>query len=90
MPCSTRPVDTRARVNLRGVNLDNDKHLADALGITVDELNAAQEKAAAARLAQAVTDGRLTQEQADLVTASRPCSSTSRIKGCTRKQWPAR
>lgn len=58
-----------ARINLRGVNLDNDKHLADALGITVDELNAAQEEAAAARLAQAVTDGRLTQEQADLVTA---------------------
>jgi len=57
------------RLGLRGVNLDTDKHLADALGITVDELNIAQEKARAAELAQAVADGRLTQEQADLVTA---------------------
>lgn len=58
-----------ARVNLRGANLDHDKFLAEALDITVDELNAAQEKAAAAKLAQAVADGRMTQEQADLVTA---------------------
>lgn len=57
------------RTNLRGVDLNIDKYLAEALGITVDELNAAQEKAAAAKLAQAVTDGRMTQEQADLVTA---------------------
>ena len=39
--------------------------LADALGITVEELRAAQEAAAEATLAQAVTDGLLTQEQAD-------------------------
>ena len=58
-----------SRLGLRGVNLDTDKYLADALGITVDELNTAQEKARAAELAQAVTDGRMTQEQADLVTA---------------------
>ncbi len=60
-----------SRLDLRGVNLDTDKYLADALGITVDELNTAQEKAQAAELAQAVTDGRMTQEQADLVTAKR-------------------
>lgn len=58
-----------ARVGLRGVNLDNDKFLAEALGITLDQLNAAQEEASAAKLAQAVTDGRLTQEEADLITA---------------------
>lgn len=60
-----------SRLGIRGVNLDTDKYLADALGITVDALNTAQEKAQAAELAQAVTDGRMTQEQADLVTAKR-------------------
>jgi hypothetical protein len=41
--------------------------LADALGITVDELTAAQQAAHEARLAQAVADGTITQEQADLM-----------------------
>lgn len=57
------------RIDLRGVNFDHNKYLAEALGITADELSAAQKEAAAAELAQAVTDGRLTQEQADLITA---------------------
>jgi ribosomal protein S20 len=39
--------------------------LAEALGITVEELQAAQEAAHAAAIEQAVTDGLLTQEQAD-------------------------
>jgi hypothetical protein len=43
--------------------------LANALGITVDELNAAQETAHQARLAQAVADGRITQAQADQMQA---------------------
>ncbi|MBK8050901.1 MAG: hypothetical protein IPK16_29640 [Anaerolineales bacterium] len=43
--------------------------LADALGITTDELNAAETKAQSASLAQAVTDGNLTQEEADLMAA---------------------
>lgn len=41
------------------------QELADALGITVDELQAAMEKARSAALDQAVADGTLTQEQAD-------------------------
>lgn len=41
--------------------------LAAELGITPDELQAAYEQAYTARLDQAVTDGRLTQEQADLL-----------------------
>ena len=45
--------------------------LADALGITVDELKAACEAAWEARLAQAVADGRITQEQADMILARR-------------------
>ncbi|HEX6387368.1 MAG TPA: hypothetical protein VF177_22090 [Anaerolineae bacterium] len=39
--------------------------LVEALGITVEELEAAQEEARAAAIEQAVTDGLLTQEQAD-------------------------
>ena len=43
--------------------------LADALGITVDELQAAQLKARDAMIDKAVADGTLTQEQADLMKA---------------------
>ncbi len=43
--------------------------LAEALGITVDELNAAKEEAFSAMVAQAVADGTLTQEQADELLA---------------------
>lgn len=45
------------------------EHLADALGITVEELEAAIAEARAAALADAVADGRITQEQADMVAA---------------------
>jgi hypothetical protein len=48
---------------------DNQAELAAALGITVEELQAAQAKAAAARIAQAVEDGYLTQDQANLMLA---------------------
>jgi ribosomal protein L17 len=57
------------RVDLRGANLDHEKFLAEALGITVEKLQAAEETAAKAELAQAVTDGRITQAQADQITA---------------------
>lgn len=52
-----------------GNNADHEALLADALGITVAELDAAKAEAQAAALAQAVTDGDLTQEEADLLTA---------------------
>ena len=44
---------------------DHEEALADALGITVEELEAAYEEAWNAVLAQAVEDGALTEEQAD-------------------------
>ena len=56
---------------------DFDAHalLADALGIRVEDLQEAQEKAAdaafEARLAEALENGRITQEQADLMKARR-------------------
>ena len=48
---------------------DHEAYLAEALGITVEELQAAKDAAAVAGLAQAVADGKITQEQADLMTA---------------------
>lgn len=50
-------------------DIDREALLADALGISVAELQAAQEEARAAALAQMVENGYLTQEQADLVAA---------------------
>lgn len=47
--------------------IDYEALLADALGISVDELQAARAEAADLRLQQAVEDGRLTEEQADLI-----------------------
>ena len=54
----------------RGFGPEIDYHalLAEALGITVEELEAAHEVAQAAALAQAVEEGLITQEQADQIT----------------------
>jgi hypothetical protein len=48
---------------------DGDEDLAEALGITVEELQAARQKVYADRLAQAVEDGYLTQDQANTLLA---------------------
>jgi hypothetical protein len=49
--------------------IDREALLAEALGIGVDELQAARDTAQEAALQQAVTDGKITQEQADMVKA---------------------
>lgn len=49
--------------------LDYDQFLAEALGISTQELTAAKQEALDAMLAQAVADGVLTQEQAELIKA---------------------
>ena len=69
------------RIDLRGANLDHEKFLADALGITVEKLQAAEETAAKAELAQAVTDGRITQAQADQITAEQALQKYIADKG---------
>ena len=69
------------RVDLRGANLDHEKFLAEALGITVEKLQTAQETTAKAELAQAVTDGRMTQAQADQITAERALQTYIADKG---------
>lgn len=61
---------------MRGLDLgdvrgDYQIFLADALGITVEELQAAQQKAQEAMVAKAVEEGVITQEQADLMAAGR-------------------
>jgi hypothetical protein len=52
-----------------GVQFDHDAYLADALGITVAELDDARLAAHEAAMADAVAEGTITQEQADLMTA---------------------
>ncbi len=47
----------------------NDEALAEALGITVEELQEARQKVAADRFAQAVEDGYLTRDQANTMIA---------------------
>jgi hypothetical protein len=54
----------------RGYGDANDEALAEALGITVEQLQAARQKVAADRLAQAVEDGLITQDQANLMLAT--------------------
>ena len=67
------------RIDLRGTAIDNEALLAQALNITVEKLQAAKETAAA--LAQAVTDGRITQAQADQITAERAMAKYIADKG---------
>lgn len=63
------PFEILGRLGLKA-DIDWDALLADALGISTDELDAARQTARDAALDQAVQDGRLTQEQADQMKAA--------------------
>jgi hypothetical protein len=65
---TTSSTSTRLDKGMPG-GMDSE-YLATALGITVDELTAANQKANAAALAQAVEQGLITQAQADQFTAN--------------------
>lgn len=75
----TAPAMPWARGGMRGFDMQGfgmgdirgeyQTYLADALGITAEELQAAQIKARDAMIDKAVEDGTLTQEQADLMKA---------------------
>ena len=56
---------------MKSDEIDSEALLAEALGISVDELDAARETAVEARIAAAVEAGDLTQEEADLILARR-------------------
>ena len=60
-----KPAGKRGLAN----TIDRKALLADALGITVEELEAAHQKAGSAYLEQAIAEGRITQEQAELMQA---------------------
>ena len=59
----------RERHGFRGFGGDMNEHLAEALGISVAELEAAQAQARDTVIADAVEAGTITQEQADLMNA---------------------
>jgi hypothetical protein len=59
----------RVRRGFRGFGEDMNEHLAEALGISVAELEAAQVQARETVIADALEDGTITQEQADLMNA---------------------
>jgi polyhydroxyalkanoate synthesis regulator phasin len=59
----------RGRGGFRGFGGDLNEHLAEALGISVSELEAAQVTARETVMAEAVEAGTITQEQADLMEA---------------------
>ncbi len=65
----------RAPQGVAGGTIDEEALLANALGITVDELQAAREKANQAAITQAVEEGIITQEQADAMLARRNLQS---------------
>lgn len=68
---STTTTDTPSAYSGRGHGLHVDSAaLAEALGITEEELTAAKEEARAAAIAQAVSDGLITQAQADELLAN--------------------
>ncbi len=60
--------------------IDYDALLADALGITAEKLQAAYAQAYNARIDQAVTDGNLTQQQADLMKGQYALSNSKNFQ----------
>jgi hypothetical protein len=69
------------RLNLGISAADQEKLLADALNTTVDKLQAAELTAQKAELAQAVTNGRITQAQADMRLAQQALQKYIADKG---------
>lgn len=69
------PGFTRAPKGVANDAIDENALLADALGITVDELQAARETANQAAIEQAIAEGLITQEQADAMQARKTLMS---------------
>ena len=69
--------------------IDQQALLADALGITVDELTAAQTEARNTSIDQAVTDGQITQEQADLMKGENALRSSTVFQTAMQSAYQA-
>jgi hypothetical protein len=69
--------------------IDFDTFLAETLGITVDELRAAYQTAYFTRIDQAVTDGGLTEEQADLIKGRYALSNDSTFQSSMQSAYTA-
>jgi hypothetical protein len=83
------PFDGRRTGVLKQKGLDYDTFLAQALGITVDQLQAAYAKAYDAQIDQAVTDGKLTQDQADLMKGQRALFADPAFKASMQTSFEA-
>jgi polyhydroxyalkanoate synthesis regulator phasin len=69
--------------------IDYDALLANALGITKEKLQAAYTQAYNARIDQAVTDGKLTQEQADLMKGQHALFSSESFRSSMQSAYEA-
>lgn len=69
--------------------IDLDALLADALGISVDQLNEARQKAVEIAIDQAVANGKITQEQADLMKARRALFANQNFRNALRAAFEA-
>jgi len=85
----TFPMGGRGGSWLSQNGIDFDALLADSLGITVDKLQAATTQAFNARIDQAVTDGNLTQDQADLMKGQRTLNADQNFQSAMKSAFEA-
>lgn len=69
--------------------IDYDALLAKALGITTEELSTARQSAITANIDQAVEDGNLTQEQADVMKARNALSNDETFQSAMQSAYEA-
>jgi hypothetical protein len=69
--------------------IDYQAYLADALGITVEELQAARDQAFTDNINQAVADGTLTQERADLILGRNALAQDSTFQSAMQSAFEA-
>ena len=72
---TNRPFRPMRRGKPLGISEEMKSYLAEALGISVEDLTQAQDNVFLAGIAQAVIDGKMTQEQADLMIARKATQS---------------
>ena len=86
---STSRLDRVLSTWLMKSGIDFNALLADALGISMDELQAAYEQAFFTRIDQAVTDGKLTEEQALLAKGRYALSADSTFQASMKTAYEA-